>query len=173
MGQATVKIRGIAPLLMNKYSMEENEQEEAKRRDAQRDYARDADKALYKNEKGCFAPSSWVEASLRETAKEFKGKGRGSLKNTVLSSVFIEPEEIPLNKETYDAIDRRPAVIQRQRIVRSRPRFDSWELEFVVNYDEKRINKEVLKQILTEAGMVKGIGDYRPKFGRFELVEFS
>ena len=77
-----------------------------------------------------------------------------------------------MGKETYDEIDRRPAVIQRQRIVKSRPRFNSWEIEFTVNFDESRIKKETLKQILEEAGQSKGIGDYRPKFGRFALVSF-
>lgn len=86
--------------------------------------------------------------------------------------MFVEPEEIPLGKKTYDEIDRRPAVIQRQRIVKSRPRFNSWEIEFTINFDEERVKKEVLKEILIEAGKSKGIGDYRPKFGRFEVVNF-
>lgn len=37
--------------------------------------------------------------------------------------MFVEPEEIPLGKKTSDEIDRRPTVIQRQRIVKSRPFF--------------------------------------------------
>jgi len=35
-------------------------------------------------------------------------------------SVFVEPEEIPLAKQTYDDINRRPVIILRQRIVKSR-----------------------------------------------------
>ena len=173
MEKVTVRIKGVAPLLMNRFVIKKDEQETAKRRDEQFDPKEDAEKALYRNSKGCFAPSTWIEACLRDTAKEFKGKGRGSLKATVLASVFVEPDEIPLNKKTYDEIDQRPAVIQRQRIVKSRPKFNSWELEFAVNFDEKRIRKETLKQILEEAGQTKGIGDYRPKFGRFEVVEFE
>lgn len=173
METATVKIRGVAPLLMNRFAMDKGDQEQAKRRDEQFDPKEDAEKALYRNSKGCYAPSTWIEACLRDTAKEFKGKGRGSLKSTVLASVFVEPEAIPLNKQTYDEIDQRPAVIQRQRIVKSRPRFNSWELEFAVHFDEKRIRLETLKQILEEAGQTKGIGDYRPKFGRFEVVKFE
>lgn len=170
---ATVKIRGIAPLLMNRFVMEKDEQEQAKRRDEKFDPKEDAEKALYRNSKGCYAPSTWIEACLRDTAKEFKGKGRGSMKATILSSVFVEPDEIPLNKKTYDEIDQRPAVIQRNRIVKSRPKFNSWELEFAINFDGNRIKRQQLKQILEEAGQTKGIGDYRPKFGRFEILKFE
>ena len=153
--------------------MEEENEEKAKRRDEKFDPKEDAEKALYRNAKGCFVPSSWIEAALRDTAKEFKGKGKASLKTTILASVFVEPEEIPLGKKMYDEVDRRPAVIQRQRIVKSRPRFNSWEIEFNINFDESRIKKETLKQILDEAGQSKGIGDYRPKFGRFQVVSFE
>lgn len=173
MEKAKVKIEGVAPLLMNRFAIDKETEEKAKRRDEKFDPKEDAEKALYRNDKGCYAPSTWIEACLRDTAKEFKGKGRGTLKSTVLSSVFVDPPEIPLNKKTYDEIDQRPAVIQRQRIVKSRPRFNSWALEFAVNFDEKRINRDTLKQILEEAGQTKGIGDYRPKFGRFKIIEFK
>ncbi len=172
MEKAIVKIKGISPLLMNRFVMEKDDAE-AKRRDQKFDPKEDAEKALYKNAQGCYAPSTWIEASLRETAKEFKGKGRGSLKATILASVFVDPAEIPLGKNTYDEIDQRPAVIQRNRIVKSRPRFNSWELEFTISFNEDRIKKDTLKQILIEAGQAKGIGDYRPKFGRFEVVKFE
>lgn len=172
MEKAKVKIKGIAPLLMNRFVMEKDDSE-AKRRDEKFIPEEDAEKALYRNDKGCYAPSTWIEASLRETAKEFKGKGRGSLKSTILASVFVDPAEIPLGKDTYDEIDQRPAVIQRMRIVKSRPRFNSWELEFAISFDEGRVRKETIKQILIEAGQSRGIGDYRPKFGRFEVVNFD
>lgn len=174
MEQAKVKIVGVAPLLMNKFAMEKPDDTKAKRRDEQYSVEKDAEKALYKDDKiGCYAPSSWIEACLRDTAKEFKGKGRGTLKATILSSVFVDPDKIPLNKTTYDEIDVRPVVIQRNRVVKGRPKFNSWELEFTVIFDEKRVKKETVKQILEEAGATKGIGDYRPKFGRFRIESFE
>ena len=95
------------------------------------------------------------------------------MKTTILSSVFVEPDKIPLNKQSYDEIDIRPVVIQRNRVVKGRPKFNSWELEFNIKYDEKRVKKDILRQILEEAGAIKGIGDYRPKFGRFKVERFE
>lgn len=170
MKKVRVKIAGIVPLLMHKFNVEYNP--EAKRRDVQYDSKEDAEKALYKNEKGCYVPGEWISGCLKEIAKEFKGKGKASLKQTILSSVFVEPDEIPLNKDTYDEIDLRPVVIQKNRIVRSRPRFNDWQIEFYIKFDEERISRDTIKNLLTEAGETKGIGDYRPRFGRFKVVEF-
>jgi hypothetical protein len=172
MAQVRVKIKSIAPLLMHRFPFENENEETAKKRGEVYDPVADSEKALYKNDKGCYAPSTWIEACLRDTAKDFK-KGKSTYKATVLASVFVDPEQIPLNKQTYDEIDRRPVVIQRNRIVRARPRFNSWELEFTINFDDKILDKKVLKQILEEAGKTKGIGDYRPKYGRFEVVSFE
>lgn len=78
MGIAKVKIVGISPLLMNRFAMEKSDETKAKRRDEEYDITEDANKALYKEKDiGCYAPSTWNEAYLRDTAKEFKGKGMG------------------------------------------------------------------------------------------------
>ena len=172
MEKVNVKIKGIVPLLVHKYNIASTD-DKAKRADKQYSIEDDAQKALYFDEEiGCYAPSTWIEASLRETAKDFK-QGKKTYKNTILSSVFCESEKIPLHKKTYDEIDVRAVVIQRNRIAKGRPKFNTWELEFVLCFDETRIKKDILKQILEEAGATKGIGDYRPKFGRFKVVEFK
>ena len=172
MEKVKVKIKGIAPLLSNKFNIADNDGK-AGRKDKQYVPKEEADKLLYFDETiGCYAPSSWIEASIREAAKSFK-QGRGSYKNTILSSVFIDQEKIPLKKKTYDEIDQRFARIQQNGIVKCRPRFNTWELEFDISFDAERISKENLELILKEAGAIKGIGDYRPKFGRFEVVLFE
>lgn len=172
MEKVKVKIKGIVPLLMHKYNIINNE-EKAKRKDEQYSIETDAQKALYFDKKiGCYAPSTWIEACLRESAKDFK-QGKKTYKNAILSSVFCEEEKISLHKKIYDEIDVRAVVIQRNRIAKGRPKFNTWELEFILCYDETRIKKDILKQILEEAGATKGIGDYRPKFGRFKVIKFE
>jgi len=172
MEKVKIKIKGIVPLLMHKYNFDTTK-EKAKRKDEQYSVEKDAQRALYYEKSiGCYVPSTWIEACLRQTASDFK-QGKKTYKNTILSSVFCEQEKIPLNKKTYDEIDVRAVVIQRNRIAKGRPKFNTWELEFVLCYDETRIKKDILKQILEEAGAAKGIGDYRPKFGRFKVLEFK
>jgi len=174
MEKIKVEIKGTAPLLMNRYEYNQDDSIKAERKDRKYDVTSDAQKALYFDAAlGCYAPSSWIEASLREAGKEFKGKGKGTLKATILASVFVVEEKLPLGKQTYDELDVRPVVIQRNRVIKGRPKFNSWSLRFTLSFNPDRVQKKVLRQVLEEAGIAKGIGDYRPKFGRFEVVAFN
>lgn len=170
-----VTIEGVCPMLMNRFQMKTAEEESgAARRDEQRTPEDEAEKGLYKTKDGkVFVPSTWIEAALRDAAKEYK-KGKSNWKTTILSSVFVDPDEIPMGKTSWDEIDRRPAVIQRNRIVKSRPKFNTgWKISFKILFEDSRIKPDVIQTILTEAGSSKGIGDYRPKFGRFKVTSFK
>ena len=79
MQSVKVEIRGLAPLLQNRFPIEEETEEKAKGRDEKFDPKEDAEKALFRNDEGCYVPSAWIEAALRETDKEFKGKGKARL----------------------------------------------------------------------------------------------
>lgn len=170
--KAKVKIIGTAPLLMHRYPMEEQTSVKAAKKDKIYDPKTDAESALYKDENGCYVPAVMVEAAMKKAATDFK-RGKSSYKDTVVSCVLIEDDKIRLNKDTYDEIDRRPVVVQRNRVVRSRPMFKNWELSFTINFNEDRISSDIIKQILEEAGSSKGIGDYRPRFGRFKVEIFE
>jgi hypothetical protein len=42
-----------------------------------------------------------------------------------------------------------------------------WMIEFELNYDDKELNKEQIESSVGNAGVMVGLGDWRPKFGRF------
>lgn len=58
-----------------------------------------------------------------------------------------------------------------------RARFDSWQMDLVLRYDETMIEPEDVLTLLRQAGMSVGIGSYRPErgggFGRFEIMEVA
>lgn len=168
MNTIKVKIKGTSPLLINRFKMEKDEGKKDKKYIPEEEAQ---EKSYYDEEIGYYVPSSHVEACLREAAKNFKQK-KSNYKNTILSSVFVSENKIPLGKK-YDEIDQRFCRIQRQGIVRSRPMWNKWQLSFNIQYDEERISADKIKDILVEGGALKAIGDYRPKFGRFEVEEFE
>lgn len=144
--------------------------EKAKKKDMQYIPEEEAqEKSYFDEEIGYYVPSSQIEACLREAAKNFT-KGKSNYKNIILASVFVEEEKLPIGRK-FDEVDKRFCRVQRQGIVRSRPRWNNWQLEFTLNYDEDRINSDTLLQILEEGGVTKAIGDYRPKFGRFKVLK--
>ena len=53
------------------------------------------------------------------------------------------------------------------KVVRTRPIFRVWECEAVAQYDPSLTNLDAIKEIADDAGRQVGIGDWRPKYGRF------
>lgn len=66
---------------------------------------------------------------------------------------------------------RKGVAVQKARIIRIRPMIPTgWSLTFEVEFDDTIVNPKSLLKAMTDAGSLVGIGDWRPKFGRF-LVE--
>lgn len=66
-------------------------------------------------------------------------------------------------------------MIQRNGITRTRPALKvGWAAEFdiLVNLPEY-INPADLNEVIANAGKLCGIGDFRPTFGRFQIVGFE
>lgn len=64
---------------------------------------------------------------------------------------------------------KRGVRIQKNRIMRTRPMFPTgWNITFVLEYDDSVISSEkTLIKAMQDAGGLVGLGDWRPKFGRF------
>lgn len=61
--------------------------------------------------------------------------------------------------------------VSRRRVLRTRPMVPTgWTADVTVRHDPKVLGPEVVQRALEVAGMEHGLGDWRPKFGRF-LVE--
>jgi hypothetical protein len=68
---------------------------------------------------------------------------------------------------------RKGVAIQKSRVIRVRPMFPTgWSLQFTLEFDESILNPKSLEKAMTDAGALIGLGDWRPKFGRF-LVEVA
>jgi len=140
----------------------------------------EAEMYLYKDHDGrpCI-PAINVKACLRDAGRNYKIKGRRStFASMIRAGIDVEPFYIPiLDPETNQlakwVVDIRPVVVQGNRILRARPRFDKWMLRFrVVNRDPNIILRDAFKKILEDAGKWVGLGDFRPEFGLFKVAKF-
>jgi len=169
-----VKIKGVKPLLMHNPVGIGNSPK--LRRGEHLDPKVEAESYLYKDEKGNIViPVRVIKACIRNAGRNYtvKGRGKTTFAAMIRAGLEINPENIPLISDGWK-VDVQSVVVQRNRIPRARPRFDNWELEFeIINKDPTIINKDVLKQILIDAGKYYGIGDYRPDYGLFEVIKFE
>jgi len=136
----------------------------------------EAEFAAYRLENGDLCqPAEHIYTALTKASGDFQVQGRGkkTYRDVVKGLVVIEPELIS-HKQTAYRIDARPARIQRARIMRHRPHLATWQLAFKMTVlDSDLMPLEVLNAILVKAGQAVGIGDYRPRFGRFVVTRFD
>lgn len=141
----------------------------------------EAEHGTYRLEDGsCAIPGVAFRGSILKAAGAWKKKRSMTMKS-VLSHIQIAEELVPLFLLSGEpiksfAIDRRRAIVQRNGIMRSRPRFEEWSTSFTVIYDGDLVeDQEIIKQIAADAGKRVGVGDFRPErngwFGRFKVRE--
>lgn len=180
MYKVRAKIEGVEPgLLMHKFSAatEAEAQKNVKKSGKSIPTAEEeAEEGAYRLASGELCqPAEHIYQAMCKAATDFqiKGKGKKTYKDTVAGNVVITPEYIPHGTREFE-IDARPVRIQRARIVRRRPHLAKWSLEFEIQVlDDDLLPVDVLNAILVKAGESKGIGDYRPRFGRFIVTKFE
>ena len=173
-----IEIKGISPYLMHKFGEEESQ---LKTKTGSKDYQGEVINALYKLPNGeIYVPSTQLHGALIEAGKQMKVVGRGKSTYSKLfgSFVVLEPEAIKMLNQKWET-DARAVVVPstKGRIVRYRPKFMEWGLEFNVHLEDLEIPSEVLKEGFERAGNYVGIGDFRPgkkgPFGRFQVISFK
>ena len=128
-------------------------------------------KALYLgSDEKPYQPAGHLEGAMVKAAVQHKYAGKKTYKDLFNSRIWVTPEEIPLGGDWVT--DARGAIVNRSRITRWRPRWDNWELEFEVHSDDPEIQPLIIKEVFGTAGRI-GIGDFRPKYGIFEVVSFD
>lgn len=186
----TVTIAGITPLLMHNGQLADplNEHTKGLKKLSAKRNKSDEDHAelgrvewlggLYFNpELGPYVPSEMIEATLKSGAKLSK---TGKLAEACVvcleeryALAYKGPRELAALLADRRFHDRRTIRVQNSRVVRTRPRFNDWGVTFTLALTPGRLNPEQVKAALDDAGLYVGMGDYRPKFGRFRVTKFE
>jgi len=170
MRQISIKIKGIAPLIMNQFNSEVPEAKRSKRVYVPEEEAKR--RAYYSKDGKLYLPGMQFKASMIRAASDFKMAGKKTYKDYIKSGIFIKEDEVILDQQEY-VIHAEPVVIARARVMKWRPKIEEWSCSFTIDVVDEMIDKKVLKEILETAGKYKGVGDHRPEYGRFEVVEFK
>lgn len=127
--------------------------------------------AYWKDGLGLYIPAENVEATIINGAKANR-KGSDIEKYCDVTDLYIPFEYGEnLTKEeliaSYEYRDTRVMTVMRSKILRTRPRFDQWEITFNFRYDEEKIDIATITQAMEYAGAYVGLCDSRPKYGKF------
>lgn len=179
-----MELSGVSPLLLhngqtadplNKYS-KEMKKVSSKRNKTEADLIYLAKlefmASVYLDKEGSIIiPSQLIEALFVNGAKRTKqGKqaqaGFLCFENPLLR---FDGEDLGI-EELWERDQNRFTMavkVQRNKVMRTRFIAEEWSLNFTTQYNDDHFNASDISQIFETSGMNVGLGDWRPKYGRF------
>lgn len=130
----------------------------------------------WSKDRGFFMPAQNLDACLIAAAKLQK------LGTKFKQGVQVLEDELPFEGyekkspiqlwDDPDHVDCRGVKVGTSKIMRYRPIFRKWSLSATIVVNDEVVNIGEVKKAAQDAGALIGLGDYRPRFGRFN-VEFA
>lgn len=195
MYQINARIRGTAPLLQHSFTQNHlvTLMEGASKRTGSPDYSLEWLATMYITKDNYLCqPATHIEGAIQRAATSFKMKGKGgkTWKDFIKAYCYVLPDDIlhlcngqPIPAPDASLVDNPTDMlsvnimrvkVQRAAVARSRLMISAgWELAFTIEVQDEQVRPDVAHQILSEAGRAVGIGDYRPRYGRFEVIDFQ
>lgn len=127
----------------------------------------------YSENSGVILPTKVLEATIHYGARKFK---EGPLTKSGVAVMnhakllFEGPQTVDEMWEDGRFTSQEMVVVQRARILRTRPMFKNWAAEIEVSYEDTVCDKAQVHKWLVKAGQVVGMCDYRPRYGRFNII---
>lgn len=186
----TFEIRATAPLLMHNETLANPLNEmaiEMKKLTSKRQKTEDDYLAIAKLEWMCglywdkhigpYIPSRNILACFYG-AGALKRKGQSVKRGLIIEQDLVpidfdgprdDPEKLFANQAF---VDMRTVIVkgQKGRVLRTRPIFHDWSLTFSVLIDQAMFDMRDVRELAEMAGRYIGLGDFRPRFGRFEVL---
>lgn len=173
-----VTIEGVAPILFHRWS---NEAVEEKAKAAKNSKAKKSDNIesyLYRTDDGNIGiPGEYLRRSIVMAAK-FRQDPRSPRKSAMdlyQASIISLTDIADTGAADPDYIDRRRVTVQRSGVTRERPALRAgWRATFdLMCQSPEYISPQDLLDTVTQAGRLVGMADFRPSFGRYQVVRFE
>jgi hypothetical protein len=179
-----VTIRGSADLLLHAWNVEAIEEKANAKKGSSAKKSDNVESYVRRNEEGLIClPSEYLRMSVVNAAK-FRQDPRSPRKSAMdlykAALISLNPL-VPITTSTgekpttWDYEHRCRVQVQRSGITRCRPAFkEGWTVEvpLMVNLPEY-VEPKDLNEVISSAGRLIGVGDFRPTYGRFQITKFE
>lgn len=172
------RVHGAAPCLYHRWSVDGVEVKSKAAKGSKAKKEDDVESYVYRDGNGILCiPAEQFRMAIVMAAK-FKQDPRSPRKSAMdLFKAAIVPadEYCSTGKAVWDYMDRRRVMVQRNGITRHRPALNAgWEVNigFEVVLPEY-VSPALLNEVLQLSGRICGVGDFRPTFGRYQVVAFK
>jgi len=173
-----VELVGTCPMLFHRWNNESVASKANAKKGSTEKKTDDTASYMWKDDKGIVCvPGEYVRQSVIHAAKyeQDPRSPRKSMMDLMKAALVSLTELSPLGVKEPDYYDKRRVVIQRNAVTRSRPAMkEGWKASFIlmVNLPEY-CPPQKLNYLLQQAGRIIGLADFRPSFGRFNVVKFE
>ncbi len=124
----------------------------------------------FHDEEGPYVPAPWIDRTLQDSGKREKlGSTLRAYSRVLEDRLAIEYD----GPRTMEGLWKKrfhltlPVGVNGRKTMRTRPCFAEWSVQCTVMYDEAALDAAQIVRIMERAGQAVGIGDYRPRYGRF------
>ena len=175
---ATVTLTGASDMLFHRWNCESVDEKAKAAKNSKAKKTDDLESYVWRDEKGNICiPGEYVRQSIIHSAK-FKQDPRSPRKSAMdlfKAGVVSLTNLASLGTDKWDYLDTRRVTIQRNGINRTRPAMKAgWKANFEVQVlTPEYIGEELLYDVISTAGRLVGVGDFRPTYGRFNITQFK
>lgn len=173
-----VQLTGTADMLFHRWNAEAVDEKAKTKKGSTAKKTDDVESYVWRNEAGelCI-PGEYLRQAIVHAAKyrQDPRSPRKSAMDLFKASVVALTQLATLGTKAWDYEDRRRAVVQRNGINRVRPAMRSgWVATFeILVLQPEYIDEATLQDVIVQAGMLVGLADYRPTYGRFRVTSFK
>ena len=178
-----MRIQGRQDILFHRWNDEEVQAKAAARKGSEEKKRDNPEAYVYRNDEGFICiPSRYLVRAVVEAGRNYqdpRSKRRMAkdlvqaavMADEILSPILIKGE--PVKQWEYD--DRQRVCIMRSAITRTRPAFKKgWQADFtLISLVPDLVTPEFLRKLVDCAGLLGGLGDFRPTYGRFKVVHWE
>jgi hypothetical protein len=176
--RVTFTLEGTSDLLMHRWNNEAVEEKAKAKKGSTAKKSDDVESYVYRDDDGNIAlPGEYVRQAIIFAAK-FRQDPRSPRKSAMdlyKAGVVSLTQLASLGVDKWDYEDRRRVVIQRAGVNRTRPAMKKgWRAQFdFMVLTPEYIEPTDLHSVLTQAGILIGVADFRPTYGRFAVTRFD
>ena len=173
-----VEVVGTAPFLFHRWNVEAVAEKAAAAKGSRAKKEDNIESYVYRTDDGRLAiPGEMFRMSLVNAARyqQDPRSPRKSAMDLYKAGVIVSTPMCTLGKKEWDYLDQRRVMVQRNGVTRSRPAMNTgWRVGFDIEVlTPEYISPARLNETLMQAGRLVGVGDFRPTFGRFQVVKFQ
>lgn len=176
--RVAVQLTGTADLLFHRWNSQAVDEKSKAAKNSKAKKTDDIESYVYRNAASelCI-PGEYVRQAIVMAAK-FRQDPRSPRKSAMdlyKAGVVATSILASTGKTKWDYEDTRRVVIQRAGVNRTRPALmEGWKANFdFLILTPEYISPMDLHAVLTQAGVLVGLADFRPTFGRFAITNYE